>query len=245
MGSEARFKKGEKLFSEGDSIDKVYVIQTGRVKIYIERSGQQVELDEISVSGIVGDQAVFFNPKMNVTAVAVAETRALEVPIELLKKQAEKAPAALKILTRSMADEAKRLRLQMRSAKMEQDPSPCPQKFIPRLFATIALVAHRGGDTEKFPDNMPDYKKEEFIASQPEHFKPTDLIVPWTKLKIYANRMFLESIVRMQHVLEILHKLKYVTLTWEKGEEEDDPLQLTFIRIHDIDTIEIFAELST
>ncbi|MCB0342752.1 MAG: cyclic nucleotide-binding domain-containing protein [Pseudobdellovibrionaceae bacterium] len=237
------FKKGDILFKEGDVLDKVYFIQSGRITLLIERGGKNIELDQVANSQILGEAAVFGNAKMPFTAVVSTEAKTLEIPVAVLKAQAHKIPAAIKLLSKAMSDEIRRGRNTIRSFKMDQDPRPCPQRFIPRLFATLNLVAHRMGkspEVEKPKGFTPGKPKEESNIDT-SRFTENDIIVGWNSLKIYTSRMFLESHQRMENVLMILSKLGYLTLKHEKLEEDLEE-EITEIRIHNMEIIELFGE---
>ncbi|RME17620.1 MAG: hypothetical protein D6797_02145 [Bdellovibrio sp.] len=228
-----RYKKGERLFSEGDVLDKVFIIQSGRVSLFIERSGKRIELNQSTTGQILGEQRVFSNVKANLSAEALSEVKALEVPVEVLKSQYEKSSPGVKILTKGLFEELKRLRSQWRSLKLEQDSSPCPPRYIPRVFSIFTLVGKYLGNLAEPSDLQGIEVKESF----PEKV----LVVSWESLRLYGTRMFLESPQRMQGMLEVLKKLNHVELSYKKDEDTEEEV-MDKIFFLNMDMIEGFGE---
>ena len=46
MTTERRFKKGELIFGEGEQLTAFYVLQSGKVSLYVERNEQKCEVDQ-------------------------------------------------------------------------------------------------------------------------------------------------------------------------------------------------------
>jgi hypothetical protein len=211
-------KRGEILFKEHDPIDKMYMIKSGRVSLYLERSGKKIEVEKLLSSQILGEQALFSNARHTFTAEAEATCQVMEVPVPLMKTQMDNSSPGMKLLTRSLVEGLKQTRTQIRSMKMEQDNSPCPQIIIPKLFSIINLVArHIGKDNEK-----------------------GRTVVPWGSLKIFTNRMFLESHQRMTTCLELLTKLGYAEMHFKKNDDGED--ELHELEFKGLQVIEDFCE---
>lgn len=240
MSQEKKFKKGEKILNEGEVNNSLYIVQSGKVSLYIVRGEQRVEVDQISAGQIIGEQAVFGFPKSAYTAEALSEVKAIELPLEPIKMVFEKSPAPYKLFVKSLGDDIRRARNTLKSIKMDQDNAPCPYRFLPRLCAIITLVAKNSGTKPKVDPNIPAYKLEEERAKNP-HFKDTDIILSFNTLKIFTARMFLESPQRMQSFCELLGKLGYMSLRYEKNEDTEQ-MELMELRIHDLQTIELFGE---
>ena len=240
MTQERKFKKGEVILNEGDAPTTFFIIQSGKVLVYLVRGEQRNEIDVLGPGQIIGEQAVFGYPKSTLTFEAQVEVRALEMPLDPIKTVFEKSPAPYKLFVKSLGDDLRKIRQSLKTLKMDQESGPCPYRYIPRLTAILALVAKNSGTAPKVDANIPAYKLEEERAKNP-HFRDTDLILSFTPLKIYTSRMFLESQQRMQSFCELLGKLGYLTLKYEKNEETDIS-ELVELRIHDIQTIEHFGE---
>ena len=212
-------KRGELLFKEGDSADKVFFVQSGRVSLYIERNGKKVEIDQVTGSHAVGELGVLGTAKQPYSAEAQVATKVLEIPVPVLKAMHEGSAAILKLLIKSSLEGLKAARQKIRNYKMEHDDSsPCPQMLIPKVFCLYPILADHLGK-----------KNEE------GHW-----ILSWQALKTYSTRMFLESPQRIQSGLELLKKLGYVELTTIINEDEEE--ELNDIIFKEIQTIEDFGE---
>lgn len=227
-----RYKKGEIIFKEGDPMDRLYVVQSGRLSLSIERSGKKIELLTISKSQVLGEQGLFFNARQPFNAEAMQESQVMEVPVDIIKAQYNNSPPGVKLILKSLVDEVKQARQSLRSIKMEQDSSPCPQVAIPRIFTILNLVTRHTG-------------KEIEVTSEPKEGEPAPAPVKATKvdfgtIKLYTARMFAESPQRMRHLVELLSKLGYVNLGLIKNEDGDE--ELDHIKVFDLQTIEDFAE---
>lgn len=240
VSAEKRFKKGDKIFFEGDVLQSFYVLQSGKVSLYLERGGQRTEVDQPLVGHVIGEQGIFNFPRQAFNAEAQSEVKVVELPIDPIKMFFDKSPAIYRLFVKALGDELRRLRGVVKAFKMDQDSTPCPARFIPRLCAILTLVARHIGTAPKFDAAMPVYKQEEERKKNPT-FKDDDVILSFNTLKIFTARMFLESPQRMQHFCELLSKLGYLTLKYEKNEDTEQ-LDLQELRIHDLKTIEMFGE---
>jgi CRP-like cAMP-binding protein len=237
---ERKYKRGDVILAEGDVPAAFSVIQSGKVSVYLVRGEQRSEIEVLGPGQIIGDQGVFGFPKSSYSYEAQAEVRVIEIPIEPIKTVFDKSPAPYKLFVKALGEDLRRFRASLKSVKMDQESGPCPYRFIPRLTAILTLVAKNSGFKPKLDVNIPAYKMDEERAKNP-HFRDTDLILSYTLLKIYTSRMFLESHQRMQSFCELLAKLGYITLRYEKNEETEQQ-ELVELRIHDTQTIEHFGE---
>lgn len=220
MDNGKTFKRGEVLFREGDPITQVTVIKSGKVSLFLERSGKKIEIAILSASQALGEQGIVSNAKHAFSAEAIMETKVIEIGLEVMKTQFNGAPASIKLLTKSLIDQVKQILTDLRSIKMEHEKSPCPQVYIPKIFAILNSVARHTGKAD--PEN------------------PKTIEVDWGALKLVATRMFLDSPQRMRSLAELLTKLKFAEMKFEKNEEGDE--ELSKIKIYDIQLIEDFAE---
>lgn len=235
-----KFKKGELIFREGDAVTSFYLLQSGKVSLFLNRADQKSEIDQPIVGHVIGEQGVFGFPKQVFNAEALTEVKVIELPVDPIKTVFEKSPGPYRAFVKALGDEVRRLRNVIKGYKLEQDNMPCPPRFIPRLCAILVLVSKSIGQKPKLDPTVSVFKRDEERAKNPK-FKDEDLIVSFTTLKIYTSRMFLESSQRMQSFCELLSKLGYLSLRFEKNEENDKE-ELVELRIHDLQTIELFGE---
>ena len=240
MSAEKKYKKGERIFSEGDQLQSFYVIQSGKVSVNIDRAGQKTEVDQPMIGHVIGEQGVFGFPRQAFNADAQSEVKVVEIPLDPIKTVFEKSPGPYKLFVKALGDEIRRLRGVIKATKMEQEAVACPPRFIPRLCAILTLVAKHVGQKPKMDSSIPAYKQEEERKKNPT-FKDDDIILSFNTLKIYTARMFLESPTRMQSFCEILGKLGYVNLKFEKNEDTEQ-MELQELRIHNLQIVELFGE---
>lgn len=227
-----RYKKGEYLFKEGDLTDRLFIIEKGRVSLTVERNGKKTEILSLAKTQILGEQSIFSNARQGFNAEATQECMIMEVPVDLIKSQFANSPPGVKLIMKSLVDEVKQGRQTLRSVKMSQDSSPCPQVSIPRVFCILNLVArHTGKVLELAADPATDGSSTEKIKKHK---------VDFGTIKLYTTRMFAESPQRIRCLVELLSKLKYLTMHFMKNEEGEE--ELDHVVIDDLQGIEDFAE---
>lgn len=215
-----KYKKGECLFKEGDKADSVFAIQSGRVQLTIVRPNNKIEVYKTTGTTMVGEMALFGMAKHNFTAEAMSDVTALEIPVAALKPQMEKLPQMFQVILKSFAEENKQFSADVKSVKLERENQACPQIFVPRLFSTVNLVTRHLG--KKYPDE-------------------NKIEVSWGALKLFGVRMIMESPQRLEGALNLLEKLGYAELIYEKDEEGQTALSRVLIT--DIQVVDDFSEL--
>ena len=218
-----KLKRGEILFKEGDSAQSVYMIQSGKIGLMLERGSKRLEVAVLGPSQVVGEGGLFSTAKQAFTAEALQETKLLEVPLDLMKAQFEKSPPGVKLMVKSMVEDMRQSRQQAKLAKMDAEKSPCPQGMIHRIFTELHLIARHIG------------KKDPAQADR--------ITISWSSLKMYASRFFGESPNRMRTLMDLLTKLKMAELKIIKPEDaEDDQETLSEVVLTHLQVCEDFAE---
>ena len=220
MDNTKKLKKGEILFKEGDIPQAVYLIQSGKVGLMLERSGKRLEVTSLGASQVLGESALFSNGRQAFSAEALQECKLVEVPLEIMKQQFEKSPAGIKLVVKSLSEELRQARSQMKMNKMEAEKSPCPQAMVHRVFTELHLIARHIGKADPA--------------------LPTQIVVSWSAFKLYVSRFFGESPQRMRHLMDLLCKLKMAELKIGKSEEGEEELQE--IKLTHLQVCEDFAE---
>lgn len=235
MENGKRYKKGEYLFKEGDLTKMLYIIERGRVVLTVERNGKKIELATMNKSQILGEQSIFSNARQAFNAEAQQECQIMEVPVDMIKTQFGNSPPGVKLIMKSLVDEVRQARQTLRSMKMSQDSSPCPQVSIPRIFCILNLVTRHTG---KLLEAVASEVKEgdEGPAEEPaQRYK-----VDFGTIKLYTSRMFAESPQRMKNLVDLLQKLDYLETHYMKNDDGDE--ELDHVVIKDLQAIEDFAE---
>jgi len=73
------YKKGELIFSEGDTADYIYFIESGRVSIFIQKFTVQEEIGVLGPGEFFGEMAFFYRAKRTASVAALTETSLLSV----------------------------------------------------------------------------------------------------------------------------------------------------------------------
>ncbi len=213
-------KKGEFLYTEGDKIQNVYLIQSGAISLCLTRHKKNTDMFQIGSTQILGEQILIGQNIHNTSAVATTETKVLEIPAEAFKAQFESAQQMLKIIIKSLTDRLKTATAEVKSNRLEKDSAPCPEDQVAKAFGVVFHTANHKGE-----------KKENRV------------IVDWGLLRQYAQRVFGESLKRLEQCVNLLVKLKLAM--YEMGKDPDDldgPELIQKVHFFDLAAIENFFE---
>lgn len=222
------FKKGEYLFKEGDKLQNVLIIQSGGVSACIIRPKKNMELFQLSTSQVIGETALLGATTHPFSAIATAETKVLEIPVEVYKQQLEAAPQMLKVIIKSLTDRSKNNLADLKSMKAEKDSSPCPDDQVAKAFASVYYTISNKGQKEKYKVENKEYEK---------------ISIDWNMLRQYAQRVFSEPPRRLEQVVSILVKLKIAKHVMGKlPEDPEGPDQIIGLDVFDLNSLENMFE---
>ncbi len=220
MSQSRMFKKGEVIFKEGDKSGAIYLIQTGSVQVYLQRSKQKIDLYKLGTMQILGEQVLAGHSTHAASAVATTDTTAMELTGELVMPQILALNQIMKLIVKNTLDKLKILSTELRSVKLEKDNTPCPQEITAKIFGALFHTVNYKGE-----------KKADHVN------------ITWPTLKHYAQRIFCESPKRIESVINILVKLKLAK--YEMGEDIDNPKgpqQIVAVQFYNIQAVENFFE---
>jgi hypothetical protein len=219
--SQRTLKKGEFLFKEGDKIGAVYLIQSGGINQCLVKGKKNIDLFQLGPAQVLGEQVILGQSTFNTSAVASAETKVLEIPVETLKQTYEGAQQMTKVLLKSLADRLRLSTNEVRSSKLEKDSSPCPEDQVAKIFGAVFHTANHKGDRSQ----------------------PNRVIVEWSMMKQYCQRVMGESPRRMEQVVNILVKLKLALYEMGKAPDNPDgPDEIQKVHFLDLGLVESFFE---
>lgn len=216
------YKRGEVIFKEGDKVTHVIFVQSGAVQQTLLRNKKNIEIMTCGANSVLGEAGVAGIPVHNIAAVATAETKTLEVPVETFKQQIEAAPQFLKLLIKSFGERLHKALQEVRSNKMSADATPCPDEAVPRVFGAMFFTVMHKGEKQK------DGKTYE---------------IDWVLMRQYCQRIMGESIKRLESAIDICVKMKLAE--WIMGKPPEDPEgpdQKMKVKFHDIQPLEAFFE---
>jgi hypothetical protein len=216
-----KFKKGELLFSENDPISSLLFIQSGRVKFFLPR-GKGIDFQTLNAPFVTGELALISSGKYPLSAMAVTELSTFEIPLDSAKQTLENAPQFFKTLTKGLVEQAKSLVAELRSHKLELDPSCCPPEIIPRLFGGIYHTIKHTGKL-----------LEDKVTTE----------IDWGVMKKYTYRIFNLPQDKVEAINNLLAKFGQAEFKYEKLDDDPEaPEQLSKIYFKNFQLLETFFE---
>ena len=92
-----RFDKGQTLFSQGDAVTRVHVIEQGRVRlVLLSASGHEKHMAIVGTNGMVGECSAFLDGRHSLSAVASSDVVARQVDRRRLLAHMESDPACMR-----------------------------------------------------------------------------------------------------------------------------------------------------
>ncbi|MEY4617592.1 MAG: hypothetical protein RJB66_2552 [Pseudomonadota bacterium] len=203
-----KFVRGDLLFSENDPIKTILLVQSGRVKLFLPR-GTGIDVITLTAPFILGELALVASARYPLSATAMTEVSALEIPLEAAKQTVDGAPQFFKTLTKGLIEQLRAFSQEFKNQKLEFDPTPCPSELIPRLFGGLYhSVQHLGRVND-----------DETVEAD------------WLALKKYSNRIFNLPQDKIDSINHILVKMGIAEYIYSKNpEDESAPEQLTSVR---------------
>lgn len=86
------FQPGEIIFREGEPGDNMFVIQEGKVEVFLERRGQEVPLKLLREGDFLGEMALFNGGARSVSARSMETSRLLTVDRKNFLRRIEEDP---------------------------------------------------------------------------------------------------------------------------------------------------------
>jgi hypothetical protein len=172
---------------------------------------------------VLGEQGISGSANYTYSAIATAETKIVEIPVDAYRQSVETSPQMIKVLVKSLTDRVKTLTNDVKSGKMEKDTNPCPEDQIAKIFGTVFHTAnHKGTKDAKDPGKV---------------------TIDWPMYKQYSQRVFTESPKRLEQALCVLVKLKLAAFEMGRPPEDPEgPEQIMKVHLHDLPAIEAFFE---
>ncbi len=214
------YKKGEYLFKEGEKVTSIFLIQSGSVHVQFSRGKQKIEYYTASANMILGEHVMSGQPNYPASALAHSEVKAIELPIEALKLQLEGGSQISKALFKGMLEKVKHAMTDLKGARLERDSSPCPPEQTPKAFGVLYHAFMHKAEN-----------------------KNGKLSCDFRNLKVYGQRIFMESPKRLEQVASIFVKLKHAEFQMTKDENEPDAKEeIGILHFNDILILQEFFE---
>jgi CRP-like cAMP-binding protein len=216
-----KIKKGEMLFHENENIESIFLIQSGRVKTFLQRSKSNIELQQINAPTVLGESLILGPAKQTYSCLAITDVTLLQIPIDGIRSLLEGSNQMMKFLIKALIDQLKNSNTSLKALKIEGDNSPCSDEMIPRLFSGVYHFINHIGEKQK----------------------DSRVMVSWPQMKQYTYRMFNLNQEKVENVCHILVKFKMAEYVFEKIDEDPQaPEQLSKIYFSDHNKIEQFFD---
>lgn len=132
------FKKGSRVFSEGEKGNCAYLIQSGKVRVTRESDGKESLLGEVGPGKMFGEMALISDAPRMATVSALEDTVLIPVPPEVFDSQLKSMDAMTKALLLSMIGHVRSLSAKIENLEKELgkalEPEPEAIFFKPTGF---------------------------------------------------------------------------------------------------------------
>ncbi len=218
MGAAAKkLGNNEILFREGDESDAMYVIKSGRVKVFKTKGNGEIELATVGPGQMLGEMAFFDGRPRSASAKAVADAEVIALPFASLQAQFRTFPEWLKAMVKTVNEHLRDANTRIKQLEQTStDTKAFPPHTITKLCAILSLVANKFGETT-----------------------PEGLVVPGGTLRKYTIQVFQEATNKMQKLVEQLSALG-IMKTEDLGEGKTKTMILKPQLLHDF--VEFYNE---
>ena len=221
--SEAKIiKKGQFLFKAGDKIQSVFVIQSGQVNLCLQKNNKILDIMTVGIGYVFADLIVLGTNQYLYSGLAQLELKVIEIPLDVFKIQYDSLTPMNKSFIKAMADKLKWSVNEVKNLKQDRVSVPCSEDSVPRVFGSIFHVLNHKG--------LKDGNKSK---------------VDWLTLRNYSQRIFGESLKRVEQITQILVKLKqgeYVMGIDPNSPDSEEKTEIQGFEIYDLPSLEAFFE---
>lgn len=213
-------KKGEYLFKEGDKIQAIWIVQSGQISLCVQKNKKNVEVMTVGAGYVFADLVVQGILNYNISALCTNEVKVVEVPIESFKSQFDSIHQVNKSFVKGLAEKLKWTMTELKAFRFEKEPAPCPDECIPQVFGSIFHVLNHKGIKDGASSK-----------------------IDWLTLRQYAQRVFGESLKRLENAVQILVKLNLATYVMGKNPDDPDGKdEIQGLIVKDLIALETFFE---
>ena len=220
MSSAKVLKKGEFLFKESDKIQTIFVVQSGQISICVQKNKKNIDLMTIGAGYVFADLFVLGIQNYNYSAMVTQETKVVEIPIDNFKQQYELLHQVYKSFLKSMSERLKWSISEIKTSKFEKNPLPCGDDAVAKVFGVIYHASNHKGVKEG-----------------------ARVKVDWLTLRQYSQRIFGESLKRLEQAAQLMVKLKLAEYVMaDNPENPEGPKEIQSLIIYDQVALESFFE---
>jgi CRP/FNR family transcriptional regulator len=130
------FRRGEFLFRENENSRDVYIVNSGRVRVFKIEGGIEIELDTIGPGGVIGEIAAVDGGNRSASVLAVEDTNAFVITQEEFAGITGKIPEWLHKISTILAHRLREADSRI-NCNLETDKTP-------QVAAAISLITYSG-----------------------------------------------------------------------------------------------------
>lgn len=102
------YPEGRVIIEQGEPAMEAFLIESGKVKVTMERDGKQVELAELGEDQIFGEAALFKGSDYGATVTAMEETTVIKITPDILDAKIRLCDPMLRALIKMMMERQRR-----------------------------------------------------------------------------------------------------------------------------------------
>lgn len=215
-------KKGQFLFKAGEKIQSIYIVQSGQLSLCLQKNNKIFDIMNVGNGYVFADLTVLGSPQYLYSAMALQEVKVSEIPVAVFKTQYEALNNLNKSFIKTMAERLKWAVNEVKNTKQEKNSVACPEDAIPKVFGSIFHVLNHKGI------------KDGFSAK-----------VEWLTLRNYSQRIFGESLKRIEQITQVLVKLKLAEYQLGRdpnNPESDSETEIIGFEVFNLPALEAFFE---
>lgn len=121
------FEDGEVVVRQGEIGDSMFVIQDGKVGVYLERDGDEVLLAEPGAGEVIGEMAIFEHQPRSATVRAIGRARILTIDRRNFMRRVSEDPTLAFRILETMSHRVRELDRQVADLQRQlagSDPRP-------------------------------------------------------------------------------------------------------------------------
>ena len=97
------YQDGEVIIYQGEVGNCMYIVQEGQVEVFVEKEGQEIQLELLGEGEIVGEMAIFENEVRSTTVRASGQARLLTVDKRNFLRRVHEDPSLAYRIVQSMS----------------------------------------------------------------------------------------------------------------------------------------------
>ncbi|MGB0719122.1 MAG: cyclic nucleotide-binding domain-containing protein [Bdellovibrionales bacterium] len=98
------FAEGTRIINKDDPANRLFMVMTGQVRVFLEDNGKQVALATLGPESIFGEAAIFENAKYHANVEAIDETQLFVMTPETLSQKLQEADPMIRALLKMLME---------------------------------------------------------------------------------------------------------------------------------------------